>query len=259
MKISIFSFAVNDKFPIDIAHRYFKKHIKDDFEYILFNDASDARTERKLNTIASSNNIKSVRVPRHIHYSHNPSECYVNTLNWAVRDYAVKHNCEVIFLLHSDIFPIQDVSISAIIQNNMIASTVEARVTSEKTIIYLYPAFTMINMGLIKDVQELDFGLSPGLDVGAKTIPFIEKNKENIKYLDNHQMVNIMGSGSLYNSPFLEYFKNDLDICKAHGLSAGWIAEGFYHYMAGSRWNDSNPTFAAGHEKRMQLFLNYFY
>jgi hypothetical protein len=259
MKISIFSFAVNDKFPIDIAHRYFIKHVKDEFEYILFNDASEAQMERKLNIIASYNKIKSVRVPQHIHSVHNPSACYSNTLNWAVRDYAVKNDCEIIFLLHSDIFPVQDVSISNIIENNMITSTAEARVVPEKTIIYLYPAFTMINMKLLPNVHELDFGLTPGLDVGAKTIPFIEKYQSSIKFVHNHQMINMLNAGSLDNSPYLEYFKTDLTICKDHGLNAGWIAEGFYHYMAGSQWNGANPIFAAGHSKRMELFLKYFY
>ena len=39
MKISIFSFAVNDKFPIDIMYRQFGKYLKDDFNFILMNDA----------------------------------------------------------------------------------------------------------------------------------------------------------------------------------------------------------------------------
>ena len=83
MKISFFAFAVNTKFPIDIAYRQFHKYIKEDFEYILFNDAYQPQMEKDLNIISESNNIKCVRVPQHIHKSQNPSEAYADTVNWA--------------------------------------------------------------------------------------------------------------------------------------------------------------------------------
>lgn len=258
MKIHIFSFAVNDKFPIDIAHRQFTKYLKDDFEYILFNDASNAQTEKDINMVCDYNKIKNVRIPQSIHNVHNPSECYGRTLNWAVRNYAVTNNCETIVLMHADVFPIFDVSISNILGNSIAASTAEFRILNGKPTNYFYPAFTIINMKLLKNVNDLDFGLEPGLDVGGKSKDFIEKNTNSIKFLPNHQtsyFINTMDS----SYPLVKYFTDDLTICKNHGLSTGWIAEGFYHYMAGSQWNSANPTFASGHEKRMNLFLNYFY
>ena len=86
-----------------------------------------------------------------------------------MRDYAIKNNCEVIVLLHMDIFPICDVSISNILDTNIAASTAEFRILNGKGIIYLYPAFTIVNMKLLINANEIDFGLEPGLDVGGKT------------------------------------------------------------------------------------------
>lgn len=257
MKISIFSFAVNDSFPIDIAHRQFKKYLKDDFEYILFNDAFDPKMEQNINIITSFNNIKSVRVPQDIHKIQNPSEGYAATLNWAVQEYAVKNNCEIIVLIHTDVFPIQDVNISSIIENNIAASTVEYKIIDGKGIIYFYPAFTIINMTLLQNPKDIDFGLEPGLDCGGKTKYFIENNPEKVKFLENSQVLNYISTAQ--NTPFLQYFRDDLFICGKYGLSAGWVANGFYHYMAGSQWNSYFPSFAEGHKLRMDLFLKYFY
>lgn len=257
MKVSIFSFAVNDKFPIDIAYRQFKKYLKDDFEYILFNDANDPQMEININTITSSNNIKCVRVLQSIHKIHNPSESYAETLNWAVHEYAVKNNHEIIVLMHTDLFPICDISISDIIGEYSVASTVEFRMMNGKGFNYLYPALTMVNMKLLPNPQELNFNLLPGLDVGGKTKEFIEKYPQAVKFLGNHQADYMMAI--LHDQPIAEYFREDIKICREHGLSAGWVANGIYHYMAGSQWNANNPTFAAGLKKRMDLFLRFFY
>lgn len=257
MKITIFSFAVNDKFPIDIAYRQFKKYLKDDFEYVLFNDADNPEMERSINTITANNNIKCVKVPQSIHKIHNPSASYAETLNWAVHEYAVKNNHETIVLMHTDLFPICEVSISDIIANYTVASTVEFRVMDGKGFNYLYPALTMVNMKLLQNPQELNFDLLPGVDVGGKTKEFIEKYPQAVKFLGNHQADYMMAI--MHDQPIAEYFREDIKICREHGLSAGWVANGIYHYMAGSQWNANNPTFAAGLTKRMDLFLKYFY
>jgi len=257
MKIDIFSFAVNDKFPIDIACRQFKKYLKEDFEYILFNDANDPEMEKNINIITSCNNIKCVRVPQNIHKVNNPSGSYAETLNWAVHEYAVKNNHEIIVLMHTDLFPICDISISDIIGNYTVASTIEFRVIEGKVFNYLYPALTMVNMKLLQNPSELNFDLLPGVDVGGKTKEFIEKYPQTVKFLSNHQADYI--AAILHDQPISEYFKEDIKICRQHGLNAGWVANGIYHYMAGSQWNANNPTFAEGLKKRMDLFLQYFY
>jgi len=257
MKISIFSFAVNDKFPLDIMYRQFKKFLKEDFEFILFNDAYDPEMEKSINTVTSYNNIKCVRVPQNIHVVQNPSDSYAHTLNWAVRDYAKNNDCEIIVLMHSDVFPICDTSISNIIGNSIAASTMEYRLVDGGGINYFYPAFTIVNMKLLEDVNELDFSPCPGLDTGGKTKDFVTNHANSVKFIVNHQIANFIYT--LNEEPISKYFKEDLDICRSHGLSAGWIAEGFYHYMAGSQWNSANSAFAEGHIKRMNLFLAYFY
>lgn len=257
MKVSIFSFAVNDKFPIDIAYRQFQKYIKDDFEYILFNDADNIQMEENIDLITEFNKIKCVRVPQSIHKINNPSECYAETLNWAVQNYAVKNNCEIVVLLHADLFPIQDIHVSNIIGDNIVASTTEYKIINGEGIIYFYPAFTFINMKKLKSPVELNFNLGPGLDVGGQTKDFIKNNANSVKFLENIQTLNFISTNK--NHQFIQYFKDDLAIGGKHQISVGWMSEGFYHYVAGSGWNINGPIAADGHKLRMDLFLKYFY
>lgn len=259
MKISIFSFVVNDLFPIDIVNRAFKKFMKDDYEFILFNDAYEPQMEKNLTLIASHNNIKHVRVPQEIHRVQNPSECYASTVNWAVHNYAVANKCEIIVLIHSDILPICHISIEEILGNNIVASTCEFRKMGDEGFVYLYPAFTIISMTKLTNPKELDFGLTPGFDVGGKTKEFLKKYPNGVKLLPNYQALYFLNT-LLENDPMREYWKTDLEISRKAGISSGWICEGLYHYMCGSAWNiKDNPLFAQAHKDRMDLFLKYFY
>ena len=258
MKVSIFSFAANDKFPIDIQHRQYKKYLKDDFEFILFNDAFSPAMQQAIDTIATYNNIDQVNVPQHIHKVQNPSEGYAATLNWAVKDYAVSRGCEIVFLVHADVFPVQPLSVVDIIGDNLVASTMEYRKIDSKEIYYLYPALTMLNMKTIgNQISTLDFSVARGLDTGGMTFNFVEKNNSLVKRLNNlaaDGMARLLSSGNLK-----EYLDADLQICAQYKLNKGWFCEGLYHYMAGSQWNSSNTTTANGHAERMKLFLRYFY
>jgi hypothetical protein len=158
------------------------------------------------------------------------------------------------------VFPIYDTCISDILGESIVASTVEFRFLDGNPINYFYPAFTIINMTKLKNANELDFGLAPGLDVGGKSKEFIKNNINSIKFIPNHQSFYFIKALEEDSQPIVKYFIDDLVICRSHGLSAGWVAEGFYHYVAGSRWNENDKsTFSEGHSKRMQLFLNYFY
>jgi hypothetical protein len=257
MKISIFSFATNDKFPIDIQYRQFKKFLKDEFEFILFNDAFTPSMQQAIETIVTYNQIDHVNVPQHIHRVQNPSEGYAATLNWAVKDFAINRGCEIILLVHADVFPTQPLSVIDILGKNFVASTVEYRKIDGKEIYYLYPALTAINMKNVGNlISTLDFSVARGLDTGGMTFNFVEKNNSLVRRLNN---LASDGMARLSSGELKEYLEADLQICSQYKLNKGWFCEGFYHYMAGSQWNSSNPAMINGHSERMKLFLKYFY
>jgi len=257
MKISFFSFACNTNFPLDIMYRQFQKYMKEDFEFTLFNDAYIPQMEKDINTICEFNKIPCVRVPQSVHKVQNPSVSYAETLNWAVWEYAVKNNCEIVVLMHSDVFPICDVNVSDILGDAIVASTPEFRIVNGKGVNYFYPALTAINMIKLTNPKELNFLPCPGLDTGGRTQEFIKKYPNDIKYIPNHQIEYFIRI--LDKDPMAEYYKEDLVICIIAGLSAVWCAEGFLHYLCGSQWNSDNLVFAEGHRLRSELFLKYFY
>lgn len=225
MTITIFSYAVNNNFPIDIQYNNFKKHIKENFEFILFNDANNSTNMDDINNIAEKLNIKCVKVPQEIHTAYSnlsPSLAYAETLNWSIQEYAMKNNSlDIILQVHTDVFPIKSLSIMDLLDGNAIATTFEIRNVDGLILKYFYPALTLIDLNSIKDVvKDLKYNccsvncekntnkhisitdednisytnknftvdkISQRLDTGGMTIYFIEKHSsKKIKYLNNN-------------------------------------------------------------------------
>ena len=156
MKLTICSFAVNNKFPIDLQIHYFNKYYKNDFEFILCNDAYDSNISEELKKIALDNNVKCLNIPQKIHKIQNPSESYGETLNWILHEYALKNNIQVLMMIHTDVFPIRDIYFDKLMENNLLVSTIESRSLNGESIIYLYPALTIIDMRL-PNLHTLNF------------------------------------------------------------------------------------------------------
>lgn len=259
MSVTVIAFAVNDKFPLGFVYRQFAKHLKDPFEFVVLNDAQDKEASEGIASTASAGGIRCVRVPQDIHTDNGPSLSYAQTLNWAVREFVVNNAGGLVVFIHADIFPICDVSLSSIIGEYAIASTMEFRALNGLPITHIYPTLTIINPNKIENaVESLNFGCADGLDTGGMTRAFVENNQSKIKFLVHHQ-VEYFARTLHSDDAFAAYLKADIAIARQHGLSAGWICEGFYHYMAGSQWNITDePAFSEGHDKRARLFREFY-
>lgn len=266
MKTLVCTFATNNKFPITLQYAQFNKYMKNQFEFILFNDAYNEHETTKLQQIAEDLKITCVRVPQNIHHNNNASECYARTLNWAVKTYLSTVQ-EIVLLVHSDVFPVADIYVADIIQDNHIATTYEIRQGSEgKVVTYFYPALTFINMKTA-DIKLLDFNCrlgrgstceTVGLDTGGLTHTYFEKYKCNVKLLEAIQISN--KNYFPENEDLNSYFSQIYDICRKYELSSGWYAVGFYHYIAGSQWDAPVGAIKRqeGHQKKLNTCCDFF-
>jgi len=52
---------------IALQHETFKKFLRDDYEYVVFNDAPDQEMMEEINSICACYNIRCIQVPQEIH------------------------------------------------------------------------------------------------------------------------------------------------------------------------------------------------
>src|ERR1700684_2505146 len=56
---------------IELHHKTFKAFLKNDYEYVVFNDASDPHLKRKIEKTCEKLGIRCIRVPQELHAQRN--------------------------------------------------------------------------------------------------------------------------------------------------------------------------------------------
>ncbi len=122
----IFTTAFNRPEFIELQHKLFKKFMKDEFEYIVFNDANNKDSEEEINKVCRRLGIQCVKIPQSIHTQPylkradgdsfpipNIRNCHA--VQWAWDHYILQHN-DVVLLVDSDMFLIRPFSLQETLQ-----------------------------------------------------------------------------------------------------------------------------------------------
>lgn len=255
--IIIFSFVSNNKFPIDLQIKSFRKYIKEKYVFYIVNDADYDADRKEICEIAIKNKTKYIIVPSSIHKYNNPSESLADTLNWILHNKT--DNRKINIFIHGDIFPVCHLSIIELLGHNSIASTIDSKSVGNHRIDYLCPVLTIINKQL-KNKSDLFFDCCNGdnmicindnnnvlkiaADTGGKSYYYIKNNPDvNIKIIPTYE-TKLINNFNRFNmttnlkNRFNEYNYFEKKLAKQYKINTGWFtSDGFYHYLAGSQWN----------------------
>ena len=61
-KVLIFTFAYNHPDFIELQHKLFQKFLKDEYEFVVFDDSKDNNITNEINLVCQKNNIKHVKI-----------------------------------------------------------------------------------------------------------------------------------------------------------------------------------------------------
>lgn len=137
-KITIVSiFDKNEDF-IKLQYNSILKHVKGDYEYIVFNNASTEEQSDKIENICNELYIKCIRI--HVSYNQTPSYIAGNSLNESFKHLSDK----IVFKLDSDMFFISDINLFEICNNHDLFY-----IMTHNT--FMWSAVFSINMKKIKD------------------------------------------------------------------------------------------------------------
>ena len=130
-KVLIFTFAYNHPDFIELQHKLFQKFLKDEYEFVVFDDSKDNNITNEINLVCQKNNIKHVKIPQEVHdrpYLHRvskpwwlsehnaPSVRNCNVVQYALDTVGFDHN-DLLILLESDVFLIKEFSFVEYMQN----------------------------------------------------------------------------------------------------------------------------------------------
>lgn len=133
-KMLVFTYAYNQPDFIEIQYKTFKKFLKDEYDFIVFNDAKQKRMAKQITAMCQKYDIRCIRIPQEIHdipYLDRPTHSsfaqfhLANVRNCNVVQYSLDtvgiHHNDIVALFDSDLFLIKEFSIRQFMEQYTIA------------------------------------------------------------------------------------------------------------------------------------------
>lgn len=260
---------------IELQYKTIKKFIKGEYEYIIFNDASD---EKNLNNFNNQNirndirnkciemEIKCIDIPQYLHKNrreifpnttHNNNEHVCAKAALAVQyiyNYALTNNYDKLFLIEADMFITEELDLDH--YNDFdIGFLNQSRFSAQinKLIQYMWIGILIINFTNIKNFEPIYFDcgkiLDTDVDSGGISYYWLEKYKDKVK-IKNFDQKNIYDKDSFliqknyFSESLQKYFENIMNNNFDIIAKETYINNKVLHLRgAGCNWDYTNPCF----------------
>lgn len=144
----IFTYAYNRPEFIALQNKCFKKFLKEDFDFVVFNDARDVKDETAIQNECSKLGIQCIRIPQEIHnkpyLQRFPGEDFnhhsvrnSNVVQYSLDHYGFSHK-GYLLLFDSDVFLINPFSITDFMQDCSLAGRLQVKNKNNISINYLW-------------------------------------------------------------------------------------------------------------------------
>lgn len=267
-KILLFTYSYNRPDFIEIQHKTFKKFLLDEYEFIVFNDATDQNLYNQINQICTQNNIRCIPIPQEIHDPiYNPSLRNCAVVNYSLKALGFEHD-DIIALFDSDLFLIKEFSIREYLKGFDLAGQDQIR----GDIHYLWIGLVFLNMATMPNKNTIDFGCgfigNTNTDAGGFTHHYIKNNLtarvryfDNVVYLTDFTCTECKNNGQIctHNFDFMRKYKFSNPLCSLafnsrNSISEIYLNNTFLHYRAGTNWNHETDDY---HQRKTQSLIHF--
>lgn len=283
-KILILTTVYNRPDFIEIQDKTFKKFLKDEYRFVVFNDAKDKAMQARIQETCTKLGIACISIPQEIHDQpyllrepnddfHNPSVRCCNAVQYALNTLGFHHDGIVAFL-DSDMFLVKDFSIKKYLKGYQIAGLPQVREKNGRRIPYLWIGILFMDMTKLPHRETINVNCGHIADVpvdaGGFTHYYLKKYpKTKVKYLDHFHSLYLGCSDCLngvdkpnctHNRVFLE--AQGFDEQQISSLHAGlhdvefFIRASFFHYRCGTNWNGKTQSY---HDEKTRHFNDYIH
>jgi hypothetical protein len=198
-KILIITHAYNRPEFIDYHCRTFQKFLQDDYEYVVFNDASSPDMYHLIHQVCARWGVQCIDIPQEIH--DHPQLSVFEDPNWkgslrhtdnilfSLEQIGYQHN-GIVALVDSDLFFIRPLSIVKLMQNRDIVSVMRHAWDGSPEVTHLWPGLTFLSMNRLPNKEKLNFrvGVINGhiVDSGGQTYYYLKEQNVDVRSLGIH-------------------------------------------------------------------------
>lgn len=280
-KVLIFTYSYNRPDFIEIQSNTFKKFLKDDYEFVVFNDATDPSLYREIHQTCQKLDIACIDIPQMIHRSNQPSDRNGAVVDFSLKNLGFAHQ-GIVALFDSDLFLVKNFSIKDFMHGFLLGGVPQDRSNRGIVIDYLWVGLVFLDMEKLPNKETISF--SPGLihdvatDTGGFSHYYLAQNRtvpvryfnqatvgEAYHHLQNLTCADCKIAGSTPCEHAIEKIKAEglFDdhqiqyIINSHPTRSHFVIDSnFLHYSAGSNWNGESQEF---HNKKTKILLDYIH
>jgi hypothetical protein len=260
--VRIFTYVYNRPDFIELHVKTLQAFLKDEYEYIVFNDASNMDMKRTIEETCRRLNVQCIRVPDHAPHRQTPSYRHMDGIQYSLDILGYDYN-GILVLLDADMFLIRPLSIKEYMRDHDFIGGYEYRcrdggyfktaesqfvngaafVANDNQVTYTSPCLVFMNMANLPNKRSINFdgdrveGIA--CDVGGQSYYYFKNNPDiSLKFyvaVSKDFLVTLPKSLTEYG-----FDTNSIDLIMNHKREYGFQFHGgtyFLHFYAGgSNW-----------------------
>jgi len=257
-RVLVMTHCYNKPEYICYQQRTFQKFLKDDYEFVVFNDASSPAIAEQVQALCSSLQVRSIRVPQKIHKKpyylprqHGvggaSAEC-AETIQYMLDTVGFDHP-DVVVLIDSDMFLVRPFSIRDCLGVNDVVAHPQVKKGPQGPIIHFLPNLLFFNMPQLVDKRALCFNLGriDGVftDSGGFTHYYISRHPALKWHKIDCINTSIQEDGARLSPEvraFLHHYPRLFQPSNWNRYGYEFYNDySFLHFRAGSNWNQASP------------------
>lgn len=282
-KVLVITHSFNRPDFIEIHYKTFKKFLKDDYEYVVFNDAKDQKLCDDIVRKCAKLKIKCIRIPQHIHTSLEASVRTADAIQYSLEKLGFDHE-GIVCIIDSDMFLIKDFSITNYLEDYQLAAAPQQR----GHVYYMWNGLMFFNMNILPDKKQLNFncGFIDGFltDTGGATYFYFNEHP-NLNFFKHNPDLTIREEDGLGTCNFPVEYDPEIDfksighehIMHWNGLSVEqekfegirylfnfhpdniefYLDHTFLHYRSGGNWDNKSSEYHNRKTLILNLFINH--
>lgn len=198
--VLIITHAYNRPDFIELQCKTFGKLLKDDYEFVVFNDAVDPVLHEDINAMCHKWDIKCIPVPQEIHSRpylprepgdplNRPNIRHVNCIQYSLDTLGFHHD-GIVAIVDSDIFLIRPLSIESHMQDCEILAVIRG---ADNHVYYLWPGLTFLDMRRLPNKETMNF------NCGVVNETIVDSGGHTYTYLINNPSVKFKSAGEIFS------------------------------------------------------------
>ncbi len=259
-KVLIITHVYNRPDFIALHKKTFDAFLKEEYEYIVFNDSPTEDMSNQIKTMCKSLGIQCLRVPDHKSHRQSPSARHADGIKYSLERFGFDHD-GVVLMIDSDMFLIRPFSVLEYMKEYDFIAGYQSRPNSSVTVYYAFPGLVFMNMKNLPNKHTINFDggdvAGSNCDVGGHTYYYFKNNPQ--------AKVHLYTIASTFHEPkdrnalyALGYDDNSIDLIfsleKDYSMEFHGDHNFLHHYAGGSNWPGYTHNYL---EKKKYLLNNY--